>query len=83
LVEKPAGRRPSDVEPILAAARGAKVKVRVGFNHRFHRALRKARELVDAGALGELMFVRGRYGHGGRVGYEREWRANPSRSGGG
>jgi predicted dehydrogenase len=83
LVEKPAGRRPSDIEPILAAARSANVKVRVGFNHRFHRALRKARELVDAGALGELMFVRGRYGHGGRLGYEREWRADPARSGGG
>jgi predicted dehydrogenase len=83
LVEKPAGRRPSDVESIMAAARRTNVKVRVGFNHRFHRALRKARELVDAGALGELMFVRGRYGHGGRLGYEREWRANPGCSGGG
>ena len=29
------------------------------------------------------MFVRGRYGHGGRVGYEREWRADPALSGGG
>ena len=29
------------------------------------------------------MFVRGRYGHGGRVGYEREWRADPARAGGG
>ena len=29
------------------------------------------------------MFVRGRYGHGGRVGYDREWRADPARSGGG
>ncbi|CAN5253220.1 hypothetical protein BH10PSE9_BH10PSE9_03690 [soil metagenome] len=29
------------------------------------------------------MFVRGRYGHGGRLGYEREWRADPARSGGG
>src|SRR5262245_10284312 len=83
LVEKPAGRRPSDIEPILAAARRTNVKVRVGFNHRYHHALRKARELVDAGALGELMFIRGRYGHGGRIGYEREWRANPALSGGG
>ena len=30
-----------------------------------------------------MMFVRGRYGHGGRVGYESEWRANPEMSGGG
>jgi predicted dehydrogenase len=29
------------------------------------------------------MFVRGRYGHGARLGYEKEWRADPARSGGG
>ncbi len=27
--------------------------------------------------------MRARYGHGGRPGYEREWRADPKRSGGG
>ena len=29
------------------------------------------------------MYVRGRYGHGGRLGYEDEWRAQPELSGGG
>ena len=29
------------------------------------------------------MFIRGRYGQGGRIGYEKEWRANPKISGGG
>ena len=29
------------------------------------------------------MFLRGRYGHGGRKGYDREWRADPALSGGG
>jgi predicted dehydrogenase len=29
------------------------------------------------------MHLRGRYGHGGRPGYDREWRAQPERSGGG
>jgi predicted dehydrogenase len=57
--------------------------VRIGYNHRFHPALRKARELIDAGAIGELMFLRGRYGHGGRLGYEKEWRADAALSGGG
>ena len=32
---------------------------------------------------GELMHLRARYGHGGRLGYDREWRADPRRSGGG
>jgi predicted dehydrogenase len=55
----------------------------LGYNHRFHPGLRKAREIVDSGALGPLMFLRGRYGHGGRKGYDREWRADPKLSGGG
>src|SRR6185369_6790191 len=41
------------------------------------------RQIVDAGDLGPLMFLRARYGHGGRVWYEREWRADPAISGGG
>jgi predicted dehydrogenase len=83
MVEKPAARSVAEIDPLIAAAQAAGRLVRVGFNHRYHPALRKARELFDAGALGEMMFVRGRYGHGGRVGYDKEWRADPVRSGGG
>jgi predicted dehydrogenase len=83
LVEKPAARRAADIEPLISIAAARGLKVRVGFNHRYHRSFRKARALVDEGALGELMFLRARYGHGGRIGYDREWRADPVRSGGG
>lgn len=83
LVEKPAARSARELLPVLAAAKKASVQVRVGYNHRFHRAFRKAREIVDAGKLGPLMMIRGRYGHGGRLGYEKEWRADPKKSGGG
>jgi len=83
LVEKPAARSVPEIESVISAAKRAGVPVRVGFNHRYHPALRQARALFDEGKLGELMFVRGRYGHGGRVGYEKEWRANPAFSGGG
>lgn len=83
LVEKPAARNALELEPVIEAATRSSVQVRVGFNHRYHPALRKARELFEAGVLGEMMFVRGRYGHGGRLGYEKEWRADPKLSGGG
>jgi predicted dehydrogenase len=83
LVEKPAARSASELAPVVDEAERRRALVRIGFNHRYHRAFRKARELVDQGALGELMFVRARYGHGGRVGYEREWRSDPALSGGG
>jgi len=83
LVEKPAARSAKELEPVMAAVEKKGVKVHVGFNHRYHRALRKAKEIVGSGALGGLMFIRARYGHGGRIGYEKEWRANPALSGGG
>jgi len=83
LIEKPGARRAAELEPVLREAQRTGVAVRVGFNHRYHRALREARRVFLSGALGEMMFVRGRYGHGGRVGYDREWRADPDASGGG
>ncbi len=83
LVEKPAARSAAELEPVMAAAERHGVKVHVGFNHRYHHSLRKAKEIYDSGALGELMFIRARYGHGGRIGYNKEWRANPKLSGGG
>lgn len=83
LVEKPAARTVAELDRVIAAVQKTGVQVRVGFNHRYHPALRKARALFESGELGELMFVRGRYGHGGRLGYEKEWRANPAISGGG
>jgi len=83
LVEKPGARRADELRGLAEAAHSRKSLVRVGFNHRYHRALRKAKEIADSGALGPLLFVRARYGHGGRLGYEREWRAQPEISGGG
>ena len=83
LVEKPGAIRAAELEEIQAAAARTGARVRLGYNHRYHPALQKARQLVDSGALGPLMFLRARYGHGGRKGYDREWRADPKLSGGG
>jgi predicted dehydrogenase len=83
LVEKPAARNAQELVPVMDALIGTELKVHVGFNHRYHRALRKAKEIANSGELGELMFIRARYGHGARLGYDKEWRANPRQSGGG
>ena len=83
LVEKPAGVSVKQIDELIALAKRHDVCVRVGFNHRYHPAFIKAREILASGVMGELMFIRARYGHGGRVGYDKEWRANPKLSGGG
>jgi predicted dehydrogenase len=83
LVEKPAARRSDELGPVIDIAKQKGVLVRVGFNHRYHPALIQARKLFESGMLGDLMFIRGRYGHGGRIDYDKEWRADPAVSGGG
>lgn len=83
LVEKPAGLGTEQVDRLAAAAAAADRRVKVGFNHRFHPALSALAVAVHSGAHGDLMHLRARYGHGGRIGYDREWRAQPERSGGG
>src|SRR5436309_46911 len=57
LVEKPGARSVSELDEVIAAAASAERLVRVGFNHRYHPAMQRARALVDAGEAGELMFV--------------------------
>lgn len=83
LVEKPAGRNPEELATLAQFAGDRKAVVRVGFNHRYHPAFRQIREITARQDFGPLMFIRGRYGHGGRLGMEKEWRGQPELSGGG
>lgn len=83
LVEKPAGRNPDEVKAIVDAQKKSGKSVCVGFNHRFHPAILEARKIRESGKYGRLLYMRARYGHGGRPGYEKEWRFNPRVSGGG
>jgi predicted dehydrogenase len=83
LCEKPMGRNAGEAAAIAAAANVADRVLKVGFTLRFHPALREARSLCANGELGPLFFIRAVYGHGGRPGYDREWRGNPDEAGGG
>jgi predicted dehydrogenase len=83
LVEKPAARNTRELQDVMRVAENSRFRIRVGFNHRYHPAMMKGRQILNSGILGELMFVRARYGHGGRLGYDKEWRAKPEVSGGG
>ncbi len=83
LVEKPGARSVAELDEIATAARAARRVAKVGFNHRFHPGIARAAEEALSGAHGQVMYVRARYGHGGRPGYEHEWRARREISGGG
>ncbi|MEX1183120.1 MAG: Gfo/Idh/MocA family oxidoreductase [Gemmatimonadota bacterium] len=83
LMEKPMGRTLAEAERIAAAATASGAVLQVGFNHRHHPAVSRARETVRCGGIGRLISIRARYGHGGRPGLEREWRSDPVQAGGG
>lgn len=83
LVEKPVGISVAELDQLERVAAKKGVLVRAAYNHRYHPACLKALEIWRSGSLGPIMFVRGRYGQGGRLGYEKEWRADPKVSGGG
>jgi predicted dehydrogenase len=83
LMEKPMGRNLEEARRMAAVAAESGRVLGVGFNHRHHPAVRRALELVRAGAIGRVVSIRGRYGHGGRPGLESEWRADPAQAGGG
>jgi predicted dehydrogenase len=83
LVEKPAAVSTAQIDRLIECQHTAQRLVKVGFNHRFYPGIARAVEEVHSGRHGELMYLRARYGHGGRPGYDREWRVEPARSGGG
>jgi predicted dehydrogenase len=83
LCEKPMGRNLSEAKQMARAAQAARGILKIGFNHRYHPAIHKAHELCFNGEIGPQFFVRCVYGHGGRPGYEKEWRGDPELAGGG
>ena len=83
LVEKPAAKNFIEVKKIIKKIKNNKIKIRIGYNHRYHPSILRAKKIIKKGTIGKLMYIRARYGHGGRIGYEKEWRSKKSLSGGG
>lgn len=83
LIEKPMGCNVQDALALYKVSLETGQSLKIGFNHRYHPALLKAHDLFLAGEIGQIINIRACYGHGGRPGYEREWRGDPDLSGGG
>ena len=83
LCEKPPGRSAPEARAMAEAAAGAGRRLAFGLNHRHTDSMVRAWELLRRGAIGKPLWIRARYGHGARRGFEQEWRADPVRAGGG
>ncbi|MEO5969577.1 MAG: Gfo/Idh/MocA family oxidoreductase [Bdellovibrionia bacterium] len=80
LVEKPAAR---SFQELSSLKRTGNTTIKIGFNHRFHPAFEDLNKEIAQFPGDPVMYVRARYGNGARVGFNQEWRARTSISGGG
>ena len=69
ICEKPLGRTADESYEIWKGVADTGVKHMTAFNHRFYPAIRLAKEMIDAGELGEIYHFRGRY--------HQEWIMDP------
>ncbi len=83
LCEKPSGITSAEVQKNVRIAKKKNLIYMPGFNHRYHPAYIQAREIFEKGGIGNISFVRARYGFGGRPGYGKEWRFSKDIAGGG
>lgn len=83
LCEKPLARTAEEASAAVRAWRQTDRVFKVGFNYRYMEHVRKAREILDGNGIGELYFVRSRFGHGGKIGYEKHWCTTVDVGGGG
>src|SRR5437763_9819693 len=84
LCGKPLGRTADESHEVWRRVAATGVKHLCGFNYRFVPAVRLARELIEAGELGEIRHFRGRYlqdwGEDATLG---TWRFDPAEAGSG
>jgi predicted dehydrogenase len=81
LCEKPLARDAAEARTMLDAAGG--VVSMCGFNYRFVPAVRRAKELIDAGAVGDVLHFRGTYRQSWGASTEDVWRFDAAQAGGG
>ncbi len=83
ICEKPLARNPAECEEMVRTAASEGVYLKTGFNHRFSHQTWKGHELLSEGAIGDIIFMRGRTGHGQGEALSKRWFGDFELSGGG
>lgn len=83
LCEKPIANTLDEAAEMIRVAKENKVILKIGFNHRYHPAIRQIKEWYDDGKIGKINFIRSVYGIGARTNARDEWRSNPKITAGG
>ena len=82
--EKPPGRTVADVEAVRRVeAEHPDLKLKYGFNHRYHESVRDALRIVRTGELGPVLDLSGVYGKSKMIRFDQDWRTQRAIAGGG
>ncbi len=82
--EKPPGRDVRDIERVIdVERRHAGLRLKYGFNHRYHYSVREALRIIQSGDLGKIVNLRGIYGKSKIIAFASGWRAERKYAGGG
>lgn len=82
--EKPPGRTVGDIRRVCEVeARQPGLKLKYGFNHRYHDSVMEARRIVESGRYGRIVNVRGVYGKSSIIPFDTGWRSERKVAGGG
>ncbi|MBT7755602.1 MAG: Gfo/Idh/MocA family oxidoreductase [Candidatus Magasanikbacteria bacterium] len=82
--EKPPARNIKELNKVIAVEKKSpSIKLKYGFNHRYHQSVKKSKEIIDSKILGEVISFRGVYGKSSIVPFGTGWRSNKEMAGGG
>ncbi|MGJ8660572.1 MAG: Gfo/Idh/MocA family protein [Bacteroidota bacterium] len=81
--EKPPAFTANEMLGVIEAEKHSGKKLMYGFNHRHHQSIIKAKEVVDSGEYGKILWMRGRYGKNVDEAFFQGWRADIKLAGGG
>jgi predicted dehydrogenase len=82
--EKPPGRTVEDIRKVLEnEKRNPLIKLKYGFNHRYHTSVIEAKRIIDSGEYGKVINIRGVYGKSSVIPFSGGWRSERQYAGGG
>ena len=82
--EKPPGRDLSDIARVIACEKKQpNLRLKYGFNHRYHDSVREALRIIKNQELGSLINMRGVYGKSKIISFDSDWRTKRALAGGG
>ena len=83
--EKPPGRNVEDIMRVIEHEKKyPHLKLKYGFNHRYHESIQDALEILHTGELGSVINIRGMYGKAKLITFNQpDWRTKREIAGGG